>query len=274
MELRDRVAIITGAGSGIGRAIAVEFAREGAKVVCCGRRENRLIETVRLIEKEKGTGLAVTMDVTKTDDVDRLILQTVDRFGGLDVLFNNAGSFNCLGAVWEADPEEWWRDVTINLRGPMLTMSAALRVMMKQDRGVILNMNGGGATSPLTGGSAYGSSKAALLRVTDTLARELEHENSRVLVVALGPGFVRTEMTELQAVSPMGLKWIPSSKEGLDKGQTLPPEDCARASVELLRHITPKFNGRIFQTGMDFAEMAKRLEKPESANAFLMRLIS
>ncbi len=120
-----------------------------------------------------------------------------------------------------ADPETWWKDVTINLRGPMLTARAALKIMMKQDSGVIINMNGGGATGPLTGRSGYGS-----------------------------------------------------SKEALDKGQILPPEACAKAAVELLHHITPTFNGRIFQTGMDFAEIARRLATPDARNAFLLRMTS
>jgi len=274
MELQKRVAIVTGAGSGIGRAIAIEFARQGAHVACSGRRLDRLQETVAQIEKGGGTGLAVKADVTSASDVDRLMQQTIEKFGGLDVLFNNAGSFDSLGAVWEVDPDVWWKDVTINLRGPMLTARAALKIMMKQDSGVIINMNGGGATGPLTGGSGYGSSKAALLRLTDTLAAELEKACSKVLVVALGPGFVRTEMTELQATSELARKWIPSSKEALDKGQTRPPEDCAKAAVELLRHINPAFNGRIFQTGMDFTEIAKTLASEKGKNSLLLRMTS
>ncbi|MBI3721121.1 MAG: SDR family oxidoreductase [Fimbriimonas ginsengisoli] len=231
MELKDRVIIVTGAGSGIGCAIAMEFAAQGMRVVCCGRRLDRLQETVALIEKNGGRGLAVPADVTAAADVDQLVQTAVEKFGGLDVLFNNAGAFDAIGGLWEVDPEVWWHDVTVNLRGPMLTTRAALAVMMKQDRGVILNMNGGGATYPLPGGSAYGSSKAALLRFTETLARELERAGSHVLVAAMGPGLVRTEMTQLQADSALGRKWIPSTADCLAQGKSRPPEDCARSTV-------------------------------------------
>jgi NAD(P)-dependent dehydrogenase (short-subunit alcohol dehydrogenase family) len=228
---------------------------------------------VAVIEKAGHTGLAIQTDVTSAPDVDCLVKTTVEKFGRLDVLFNNAGSFDTLGGLWEVDPESWWNDVTINLRGPMLTSRAALSVMMKQDRGVILNMNGGGSTYPLPGGSAYGSSKAALLRFTETLARELERVGSHVLVVAMGPGFVRTEMTQLQADSELGRKWIPSSGEALAQGKSRPPEDCARSSVELLRWIHPGFNGRIFGVGMDFEAAAKRLASPDAKDAWLMRMV-
>jgi len=273
MELKDRVAIITGAGSGIGRTLALEFARQGASVVCCGRRLDRLQETLALIEKERGKGLAVQTDVTDRSQVDRLVQTTLDRFGGVDVLFNNAGSFNAIGGLWEIDPEVWWNDVANNLRGSMLTSRAVLPVMMARDRGVILNMNGGGSTYPLPGGAAYGSSKAALLRFTETLALELERVGSHVLVVAMGPGFVRTEMTELQADTEAGRKWIPSSGEALAAGKSRPPEDCARSTVELLRWINPTFNGRIFGVGMNFEEVAQRLASPQTKDALLMRMV-
>ncbi len=271
MELKDQVAVVTGAGSGIGRAIALEFAAQGARVVCCGRRLDRLEETVAQIGS---AALAVPADVTSAGDVDRLVQTTVEKFGGVDILFNNAGAFDAIGGLWEVDPEVWWRDVTINLRGPMLTSRAMLKVMMKQDRGVILNMNGGGATYPLPGGSAYGSSKAALLRFTETLARELERAGSHVLVVAMGPGLVCTEMTQLQADSALGRKWIPSTAECIAQGKTRPPEDCARSTVELLRWINPTFNGRIFGVGMDFEAIARRLAMPDAKDALLMRMIN
>lgn len=272
MNLTHQVALVTGSGSGIGRAIALEFARQDMRVVCCGRRLDRLEETVRQIEQAGGTGLPVKADITSAADVDRMMGIILDRFGRLDVLFNNAGSFNAIGASWEVDPEVWWNDVTINLRGPMLTSRAALRVMTKQDSGVIINMNGGGATYPLPGGSAYGSSKAALLRYTETLARELERVGSHVLVVAMGPGLVKTEMTQLQVDSEAGRKWIPSTAECFEQGKVRAPEDCARSTVELLRCINPTFNGRIFGVGMDFAALSRRLATTEARDALLMRM--
>ena len=271
MEIKDKVAVITGGGSGIGRAIALEFARQGMPVVCTGRRENRLKETVDEIKKAGGRAAAVPADVTDRQQVDRLVRSSLDAFGRVDVLYNNHGSFNTLGGLWEVDPDRWWDDVTINLRGSMLTSYAVLPHMMKRDSGVIINMNGGGSTYPMAGGSAYACSKAALLRLTDTLARELERAGSKVMCVAMGPGFVRTEMTQLQADAEMGRKWLPGSKTALDAGQSRPPEDCAKKSVELLRHLRPEFNGRIFGVDTDFADVNARAEEIASKDLLTLR---
>jgi NAD(P)-dependent dehydrogenase (short-subunit alcohol dehydrogenase family) len=126
---------------------------------------------------------------------------------------------------------------------------------------------------PLPGGSGYGSSKAAMLRLTETLARELERVGSKVLVVALGPGFVRTEMTMLQVTQEAGRRWIPGSGEALDAGKDRPPEDCARSAVELLRILGPELNGRIFDTGADFAAIAKRAAEIKEKNLCVLRAV-
>ena len=271
MELKDRTTIVTGAGSGIGRAIALEFGRQGANVVCAARRANLLDETVSLIEQEGGRALAVPTDLIQRDQVNALIGKTLDSFGRIDVVFNNAGSFAAIGAVWEVHPDAWWHDVTVNLLGPMLVCRAVLPHMMARDEGIIINMNGGGSTGPLTGGSGYGCSKAGLLRLTDTLAAELEKEGSHVLVLAMGPGLVQTEMTQLQVDDPLGVKWIPSTKESLAKGNHRPPEDCARDTVKLIRIACPELNGRIFGAGDDFDQIARDAAEIKASDKRVMR---
>jgi len=258
MELTGKVVIVTGAGSGVGRALALEFGRGGARVVCAARRADRLQETVTAIEAEGGTGLASPTDVTDIAQVDRMVSQALDAFGQVDVIFNNAGSFGSLGAVWEVDPDAWWHDVTVNLRGTMLCCRAVLPHMLQRDSGIVINMSGG---SQIPGGTGYSSSKVAVVRFTELLARELEQEGSSVLAFTMGPGFVRTEMTELQIDTPMGRKWLPSSKEAVDKGSDRPPEDCARATMELVRIACPVLNGRTFGPDTDFAN-ALRDAKP------------
>ena len=257
MELHDRTAIVTGSGRGIGRALAIELSRHGANVLCCARNKTHIEETVALITNAGGSAISVPTDVTDWPQVCAMTQLAIDRFGQIDVLFNNAGSFDVIGGLWEIDPDAWWHDVTVNLRGPMLCCRAVLPHMIKRDEGIILNMNGGGAESPLPGGSAYGSSKAALLRLTDTLAAELEIVGSRVLVFAIGPGLVRTTMTQLQADSKAGRKWIPSTRRSLKNGNHHPPEDCAQATIELLRIACSELNGRIFDVGTDFNAIAQ-----------------
>lgn len=271
MDIQGTTAIVTGSGSGIGRALALEFAKQGANVVCCARREDRVMQTVDLIKQAGGNAIGIKTDVTNKDDVKQLIQTALDTYGQIDILFNNAGSFNVLGAIWEVDPKEWWHDVTVNMLGPMLCMHEVLPHMMARDKGIIINMNGGGSTSPLNGGSGYGCSKAGLLRMTDTLAVELEREGSNVLVFAMGPGFVKTEMTMLQIDNPMGRKWIPGSKDAMDAGQTYPPEACAEATMKLIKIACPELNGRIFGVGTDFEDIAKRAKEIKEQDLYVMR---
>ncbi len=274
MELKNRTAIVTGSGTGIGRAIAVEFAKNNARVVCCGRRMEKIQETVNIIKKQGGRALAIKTDVTSPSEVKNLVSETVKRFGGIDVLFNNAGSFHTIGALWEIDPEQWWEDVKVNLRGVMLCCHMVLPYMIKQNSGIIINMNGGGATTYLTGGSAYASSKAAVMRLTENLAKELEHEKSNVLVFGMGPGLVRTEMTELQAKTAQGQKWIPSTLEFFKMGKTRNPEDCAKTTVELIKNACPELNGRNFGVGQNFSDIIKRLPEIRKNDLYVMRFKS
>jgi NAD(P)-dependent dehydrogenase (short-subunit alcohol dehydrogenase family) len=274
MELKGKTTIITGSGRGIGRALALEFSREGANVVCCARSEKEIRETVALLEKEGGHGIAIQMDVTQKEQVAKMVNEVWGRFGQIDVLFNNAGSFQAIGGVWEVDAELWWHDVTVNLRGAMLCCQAVLPHMMERNEGVIINMSGGGFAGPFPGGSGYASSKAALMRLTDSLAQELERVGSSVLVFGTGPGLVRTKMTEYQVETPEGRKWIPFVKEKFDQRQDRPPEDCAKATVELIRIARPDLNGRIFDVEMDFAKVAKRASEIKDRDLFVIRFRS
>lgn len=256
MEIRGKTAIITGSGSGIGRALALQFARNGANVVTCGRRKERLEETVELVEKEDGVAIAVTTDITQRDQVQRLAKTTLESFGAIDILFNNAGSFRSLGGMHEIEPDLWWHDITVNLLGPGLCIREILPHMLDRDEGVIINMDGGRPP----GGTGYACGKAGLMEITRILVKELEMLNSRVMVFGAGPGLVRTEMTEYQAEEEAGRRWIPSTAEKLASGNTRQPEDIARATIEMLRIARPEMNGISFNPGTDFVELRKKYE--------------
>ena len=257
MNLSDKIAVITGAGSGIGQAVALEFSQAGAKIVCCGRRENKLLETASLIQQAGGEALVIPTDVTQKDQVDGMVANTLERFGRIDVLFNNAGSFGALGGLWEVDVDLWWKDVETNLRGTMLCCHAALPHMIDRNEGIIVNMSGGGAGGPLTGGSGYGCSKTAILRLTDTLAAELRRAGSSVMVFAMDPGFNRTAMTEGLGSMEGVEKWMPHVHRQLDTDDRNEPQDCARTMMELIRLAVPQLSGRMFHAGMDMEKVAK-----------------
>jgi len=251
MDIEGRTVIVTGSGSGIGRALAVEFGRNGARVVCCSRRKERLDETVAHIEGEGGTALAVPTDVTEPDQVHRMAEAARTHFGPISVLFNNAGRFRSIAGVHEVEPANWWRDVTANLYGGLLTIREALPQMLSRNEGIIINMNGG---RPV-GGSGYACGKAGLMELTRLLTEELRILGSSVMVFAAGPGLVRTEMTELQANTPAGRKWIPSTKESFDAGRLRQPEEIALATIRLVRAARPEWSGMSYGPDTDFSKL-------------------
>ena len=258
MKLQGRTVIVTGSGRGVGRALAVEFGRRGANVVCCARREHEIAETVRLIREEGGTGLAAPTDVISKPAVEELVSQTLEQFGAIDVLYNNAGSFGALGGVWEVDPDRWWHDVTVNLLGTMLCAQAVLPHMMARNEGIVINMSGG---NQIAGGTGYSCSKVAVVRLTELMAKEQKMEGTDVLVFGMGPGFVRTEMTEYQIQSPEGRKWLPSSKEAVESGRDRPPEDCAVTSADFIEAAIPEMAGRFFGPGMSVRKTLAELRE-------------
>src|SRR5579862_7954057 len=167
--LNERTAIVTGAGRGIGRAIAERLAAEGAKVALAARSSEEIDSVAGAIRRAGGTAVAVPTDVTDRSAVEALIRTAEAELGPLDLLVNNAGSFYALGPVWEAEPEKWWTDVTINLYGVFLGCRTVLPGMISRDRGRIINLIGGGTGNPFPSGSGYGSSKAAVMRLTECL---------------------------------------------------------------------------------------------------------
>jgi NAD(P)-dependent dehydrogenase (short-subunit alcohol dehydrogenase family) len=256
MELAGRTAVVTGSSSGIGRALAVEFGRQGANVVCCARRQEKLEETADMVRQQGSEALVVPTDVTVRDDVQDMVQAALERFGAIDVLFNNAGRFASIAGVWEADPDDWWEDVRVNLFGSMLCMREVLPHMMERDEGIIISMNGGRPT----GGSGYASGKAGLMELSRVLVKELESVDSSVMVFTAGPGLVHTEMTEYQARSEAGQRWIPSTKEHIEAGKTREPEELARATMKMIDIATPQLSGASYNPATDFEELQREAQ--------------
>jgi NAD(P)-dependent dehydrogenase (short-subunit alcohol dehydrogenase family) len=243
MNLKDSVVIITGSGRGIGRALAIEFARHGSRVVCCARTEADIRETAALIEKENGQCLPIRADVADRRQVEAMVEQTIRQFGRIDVLFNNAARIPVIDAVWEVDPDLWWDEVTVNLRGPLLCCHAVLPHMMKKNNGIIINMAGG---TEIPGRTSYCCSKMALSRLTVLLAKELAAVGSSIIVFGMGPGLVKTKRTLHEANSPQGRRWNPGTKEHFDAGKDRSPQDCAKATIKLVSTAGPELNGKTF----------------------------
>jgi NAD(P)-dependent dehydrogenase (short-subunit alcohol dehydrogenase family) len=193
-ELEGRVAIVTGAGRGIGRATALRFAREGAAVVCCSRTAAQIEETAQLIEQAGGQVVAQAADVGNEADVARLFA-ALDRFGGrLDVLVNNAATL-IAKPVLEMSVAEWDAVLAVNLRGAFLCSQRAMQIMATQGGGAIVNLgslSGVANVEKFPGLSAYNVSKYGILGLTEIMAVEGKPYNIRVNAVS--PGAVDTQM--------------------------------------------------------------------------------
>ena len=192
--LGGQVALITGGGRGIGRAIAQTFAAAGAAVAVLARSAAELTETTGLIEGNGGRCLAFRADVTDSSGV-RGAIQAIEKsLGPVDVLVNNAGTPKPFGPLWETDPGEWWRGMEVNLLGPLLCTRFVLPGMISRRRGRIISVASGAGAMAMTHFSSYVCSKTALVRFTECLA--LETKPHGIVAFAIAPGTVRTAMSE------------------------------------------------------------------------------
>ncbi|OMI41289.1 SDR family NAD(P)-dependent oxidoreductase [Streptomyces sparsogenes] len=189
-----RTALVTGAGSGLGRAIALAFAAEGASVVAAGRTAATLEETVELIEAAGGTAAAVAADVTDSGEVRALVQEAVTRFGGLDIAVNNAGILRGTGPVAEVSEEDWEAVQRTNVTGVWLAMKHEIAHMKEHGGGAIVNISSNlGAHRRAPGLAAYIASKAAVSALTRAAA--LDHVHQGVRINAVSPGAAATSMS-------------------------------------------------------------------------------
>lgn len=207
---KDKVVVVTGASRGIGREIALKFAAAGAQVVLSGRNEQNLQELAAEIEGAGGKALAVAGDVARTEDVEVLFQKAAETFQRVDILVNNAGITRD-GLLLRMKDEDWDLVLDTNLKGAFLCTRAAAKLMSKQKYGRIVNISSVVGEMGNPGQANYCASKAGLIGLTKSVARELARRN--VTVNAVTPGFIQTDMTdalpektriELSAMIPLG----------------------------------------------------------------------
>jgi NAD(P)-dependent dehydrogenase (short-subunit alcohol dehydrogenase family) len=194
-ELEGKVALVTGGTSGIGRETAVLFAKAAAKVVVAGRREVEGQETIDLVRAAGGDGLFVKTDVSKAVEVEALVQKIVEKFGRLDVAFNNAGVEGVWAPIIRQSEEDWDRIIAINLKGVWLCLKYEIRQMLKQGGGgAIVNMSSITGLVGAVGAAAYSASKHGVIGLTQTAA--LENAKSGIRINAVCPGFTETPMAD------------------------------------------------------------------------------
>jgi NAD(P)-dependent dehydrogenase (short-subunit alcohol dehydrogenase family) len=240
-ELASKVVVVTGASRGIGEAAAVALAREGASVMLTARDGARAAEVARRISGDGGKAAATPCDVADFGAVERLMGETRERFGAVDVLVNNAGVIEPIAMIAEADPAAWARSVQINLAGAFNAVRGVLPGMLAAGRGTIINLSSGAAHRPLEGWSAYCAAKAGLAMLTRAIA--LETEGKGIRLFGFAPGTTDTDMqVTIRASGVNRISRIP-------RGDLTPVAHPARGIVYLCTAAADDLAGQEFALG-------------------------
>jgi NAD(P)-dependent dehydrogenase (short-subunit alcohol dehydrogenase family) len=249
-KLDGSVALITGGGRGIGQAIAMAYAEAGAKLTLAARTDAELQETAQRITERFGTDvLTVIADVTSRRQVDNAVASTLDRYGAIDVMVNNAGNIGPVGRLWENDPDDWARTINVHLLGVYFGCRAVIPIMLEQGSGRIVNMSGVGGPNV----TAYDAAKVAIVNLTENLALELA--DTAITVNAISPGSIHTRMWEETrdlakeigdtAMYERGVQVTSGEGASIERAASLAvflgSDDCGTLSGRLIRAFADRF---------------------------------
>jgi NAD(P)-dependent dehydrogenase (short-subunit alcohol dehydrogenase family) len=244
MSLTGKVAVITGGGSGIGRATALRLAADGARVAVLGRTADELEEVVSEVERDGGEAMAGTADIAKPDEIRDAIDEIAEKWGRIDILFANAGVNGVWATIEDLEPDEWQQTISINLNGTFFTLKYAVPHLKKQGGSIIINSSVNGTrVFSNTGATAYASTKAAQVAMAKMLALELAGDRVRVNVIC--PGAIETSIgdnTEQREIEQEGVPVeFPEGWHPL-RGEPGSSDDVAQLvhflSSDAARHIT------------------------------------
>jgi len=276
-SLSGKVAIVTGASQGLGLEIARNFIQLGASVVLCSRDRGLLDQARKTLYGIALDGQfieAITADVSKLDDVSKLVETTLSRLGRIDILVNNAGIYGPMDLIDSVDWAQWVKAIEINLFGSVLMCRAVLPAMKAQRKGKIIQLSGGGATNPLPRISAYAVSKAAIVRFAETLAEEVRGYG--IDVNAIAPGALNTRLLdEVLAAGPgkvgdaffdKALKQKESGGSSLDMGANL----AAFLASDQSDGITGKLISAVWD---DWAHWTEHVEELRTSDVYTLRRI-
>jgi NAD(P)-dependent dehydrogenase (short-subunit alcohol dehydrogenase family) len=230
--LTDQIVLITGGSRGLGRAFAEALAGAGARVVIMARSAHELQHTVDAISQRGGQATAMPIDVTEATAVQQAVTVIEDQIGAIDLLINNAGTFRAFGTLATIDPDDWWREVEINVRGPFLCTRAVLPGMIQRGQGRIINLASGAGVQPFETISAYNLSKTAVIRLTESTA--LETQAHGISVFAIHPGTVRTPMNAYVVESPTVAAQAPLVRQWFDQLYAAQQDTPMIQAVELV----------------------------------------
>ena len=276
-KLDGRVALVTGGGRGIGRQIALAYAAEGARLALSARTASELEETAQLVSQQYGSEvIALIADVSIREQLDSAVAQTLQRYGQIDVLVNNAGNIGPVGRVWDNDPEDWARTVTVHLMGVFYGCRAVIPSMLDHGQGRIVNMSGVGGPNM----TAYDAAKTGIVNLTENLALELA--DTPITVNAISPGSIHTRMWEETRDLALAIGDMATYERGLQvtSGQGasieraaelavfLGSDDCGSMSGRLIRAFTDRFEDFPSHTGEIMKSEAYLLRRVDPERSF------
>jgi NAD(P)-dependent dehydrogenase (short-subunit alcohol dehydrogenase family) len=277
MKLKNINAIVTGANQGFGLVIAKEYVSEGAQLLICARDKTKLdlaVAELKTLAKPGQKILGIQADVSKEADVERLVQYGISELKKIDVLVNNAGVYGPKGLVEDVASNEWTKAIEINLFGVLYTCKHILPHMKKNHSGKIINLSGGGATSPMPRISAYAASKAAVVRLTETLA--LECKDNNIFINAIAPGALNTNLLdEILKAGPQSVgtdfyeKALKQKEEG---GASM--ENAAKLCVYLASHEGESVSGKLISAVWDpWQDLATYRETLRKSDIYTLRRI-
>jgi NAD(P)-dependent dehydrogenase (short-subunit alcohol dehydrogenase family) len=270
----EQVALITGGGRGLGRAFAEALAQAGVTVALVARSENELRDVAQTIEQAGGRALTFAADVTDRQAIEQVVAEIEQRLGRIDLLINSADSFRALGLIAESDPDDWWREVEINVRGPFLCTRAVLPGMVARGRGRIINIASAAGLRALPTTSAYCLSKTAVIRFSESLA--VEYGERGVRAFAMHPGTVRTPMTnyivesdEIGQRAPWVQQWF---QQLYRDGADTPIERSVELLLFLASGQADALSGRFIDVDDDLDALVRQAEAIQRDDLYTLRL--
>jgi NAD(P)-dependent dehydrogenase (short-subunit alcohol dehydrogenase family) len=278
--LQGRSAIITGASQGLGLAIARTFVANGANIVICARNQQAIAEARQELlasSARRGEVVALEADVSREHDVQRVVDAAIKAFGRVQILVNNAGVYGPMGSIDQVDWQEWVRSIEINLYGSVLPIRAILPHFREHRYGKVIQLSGGGATQPLPRITAYAAAKAAVVRLTESVA--LDVKDAGIDVNSIAPGALVTRMmNDLITAGPeaVGQRFFDRMRKVADDGGT-PLERGAELAVFLASAASDGITGRLLSAPWDpwesLPDHRADLEAADSSDIYTLRRI-
>lgn len=273
MRLDGKSAIITGGSRGIGSAVADAFFKQGCSLVLAARDKTALEEARQGIAGSCDSVSTFPSDISREEDVRLLVDHTLGRFGKVDILVNSAAIYGPIGPATTNDSKSWLEAIHINLFGTFLCIKAVLPHMIARRKGKIINFSGGGSVTPFPRFSAYSASKAAVVRLTETLAHEVKGYNIDINAVA--PGAVNTRMLDqvLAAGEKAGSEFLAKAKRQKEEGGTS-PQRAADLALFLASNESDGLSGRLISAVWDsWQDIPLHLKDIKDSDIFTMRRI-